>query len=190
MLRSLIGLSQIFCGNSYYSEQNEEACCRCCDASENVCGARPERIHEQAASGVGEGLSCTVAQKPDGEYASQEGFWHPLLKDGVGRDVVYAGSGPLYRQGTEGEDEGGSQASTHQREGPDEDTQEVQEDQVDPVPQHDHHGGAEHHASPPEAHQQPVTHIPGCESVPGEEALFFLALPAGKGQGYPGEEDG
>src|SRR5215218_7879648 len=119
MLRCSIALSPTSCGDSDHSEQNEEACCCCCDARENVCGARPERIHEQAARGVCEGLSGAVAQKPDGEYASQEGFGHPLLKDGVGRDVIDAGSGALYRQGTEGEDEGGGQTRSHQRGGPD-----------------------------------------------------------------------
>ena len=43
--------------------------------------------------------------------------------------------------------------------------------QVDPVPQHGHHSGAEHHAAPPEAHQQPVTRIPGSEGLLGEEHL-------------------
>src|SRR5215211_333713 len=171
MLQHLVGLFPISCWDNDNSEQNEEACCYGCEAREKVCGARTDRVYKHASRGISEGLCGTVAQKSDGEYASQEGVGHPLLEDGVGRNVVYAGGGPLYRQGTEGEDEGGSQSRSDQRTGPDEDTQEVQEHQVDPAPQHGHHGGTKHHAAPPEAHQQPVTRVPGSEGLLGEEHL-------------------
>src|SRR5829696_656648 len=110
MLWCLICYFPTPCGKDDYGEQYEEArCCRC-DAREEVCRTRPERIHEQAACGVSQGLSGTVAQKPYGEHASQEGVGHPLLQDGIGRNVVHAGGGSLHRQGAESEDEGGGQS--------------------------------------------------------------------------------
>src|SRR5215203_3178879 len=91
--RYSIGLFPTSYGIGEHGEQNKETCYSGYDAREEVCGARPDRIHEQAAQGISQGLSGAVAQKPDGEYASQEGFRHPFLQDGVGRNVVDAGSG-------------------------------------------------------------------------------------------------
>src|SRR5687768_8112062 len=94
---SLICLFPPSYGNGEHGEQNEETCCCGCDACVDVCGARSDCIHEQAARGVSEGFSGAVAQKSDGEYASQESVGHALLQDGVGRDVVDAGGCALHR---------------------------------------------------------------------------------------------
>src|SRR5918994_4909545 len=93
MSRYLIGVFPTPHGNGDHGEQDEQTCCCGCEARKKVCGAGPDRIYEQAAHEVSEALSGAVAQKPDGEYAPQKGVGYPLLKDSVGRDVVYAGSG-------------------------------------------------------------------------------------------------